>query len=83
MSDLPTVTNHEVRPQQPPEGAPIVYSTDLAPIYIAEQIFFHVLLHGGEGNPFHGIKSQWFAELAAPKIRELLTKTVRKPPLTK
>jgi hypothetical protein len=48
------------------------YSTNLAPVYIAEQIFFHVLLHGGEGNPFHKIANKWFIDLAAPKIRALL-----------
>lgn len=52
---------------------PSNYSTNLAPIYIAEQIFFHVLLKGGEGNPFRGISSKWFSELAAVKVRELLT----------
>lgn len=41
---------------------------------LAEQIFFHVLLHGGNGNPFHAISSRWFIELAAPKISELLTR---------
>jgi hypothetical protein len=49
------------------------YSTTLAPVYLAEQIFFHVLMHGGEGNPFIGINNRWFVEVAAPKIHELLT----------
>jgi hypothetical protein len=73
MSQLPEVTNEDVRPEQPPEDAPTSYSTNLAPVYIAEQIFFHVLLKGGDGNPFRSIRNQWFVELAAPKIRELLT----------
>ena len=49
------------------------YTTRLAPVYLAEQIFFHVLLHGGEGNPFKAMSSKWFVDLVAPKIRELLT----------
>ena len=48
------------------------YSTNLAPIYIAEQIFFYVMLNGGIRNPLHAISSKWFSELAAVKIRELL-----------
>lgn len=57
------------------EDAPATphYSTNLAPVYLAEQIFFHVLLRGGKGNPFHAMSNKWFVDLAAPKIRELLT----------
>jgi hypothetical protein len=40
--------------------------------YIAEQIFFHVLMHGGKDNPFRSIASKWFVDQAAPRIRELL-----------
>jgi hypothetical protein len=43
-----------------------------APHWIAEQIFFHVLMKGGEGNPFRSIRHQWFVELAAPKISEIM-----------
>jgi hypothetical protein len=63
---------HMADTRQPVEG-PTNYSTNLAPVYIAEQIFFHVLMHGGEGNPFRSIANKWFIDLAAPKIRELLT----------
>lgn len=65
-----------------PQAPPPNYSTNLAPIYIAEQIFFHVLLKGGKGNPFTQIRSQWFSELAAAKIRELLTPSVSPLPDT-
>ena len=65
--------------ESPAPGEPDAphYSTNLAPYYIAEQIFFHVLLRGGEGNPFRAISSQWFAQLAAVKI---LNDFLRMPP---
>src|SRR5271166_4499036 len=48
-SQLP-VSSNDPRPPQPPDyQSP--YSTNLAPTYIAEQIFFRVLLRGGAGNP--------------------------------
>jgi hypothetical protein len=68
---LPRVEPNE--PKRPPQPNEPNYSTNLAPVYLAEQIFFHVLLNGGKGNPFHAISSKWFVDIAAPKIRELLT----------
>ena len=32
-------------------------------LYLSEQIFFHILIKGGDGNPFRAISSQWFVDL--------------------
>lgn len=65
---LPEVDPNEPQPPSPPPEVDEQFRK------MAERIFFHVLIKGGEGNPFRSIRYGWFVDLAAPKLAELLAK---------
>lgn len=38
---------------------------------VARSLFAHILLRGGGGNPFQSMRSEWFVDMAAPKLQEI------------
>lgn len=66
MSKLPDVDPNEPQPPAPPQEAEEKFRL------MASRIFTHIVVKGGENNPFRSIREGWFVDMAAPKLQELL-----------
>lgn len=42
---------------------------------ILGQLCLHCSTHGGKGNPFESMRWDWFIDLAAPKLAELMAES--------